>query len=89
MPDTIGKFASYGCIRMFNRHYDLYDRVSVGTVEQYAVLAIERLGDTVKAVVLDVDVEKERISLGIKQVAGDPFATAGKEAAATCARAAS
>jgi len=28
----------------------------------------------VKAVVLDVDVEKERISLGIKQLEGDPFA---------------
>ena len=33
-------------------------------------------GDMVKAVVLDVDVEKERISLGIKQVGGDPFAVA-------------
>jgi small subunit ribosomal protein S1 len=32
-------------------------------------------GDTVRATVLDVDVEKERISLGIKQVEGDPFAT--------------
>ena len=30
-------------------------------------------GDTVKAVVLDVDAQKERISLGIKQVAGDPM----------------
>jgi small subunit ribosomal protein S1 len=30
-------------------------------------------GDMVKAIVLDVDVEKERISLGIKQLAGDPF----------------
>ena len=30
-------------------------------------------GDMVKAQVLDVDVEKERISLGIKQLAGDPF----------------
>src|SRR5262249_57387718 len=34
-------------------------------------------GDRVKAVVLDVDVEKERISLGIKQLEGDPFAEAG------------
>jgi small subunit ribosomal protein S1 len=33
-------------------------------------------GDMVKAVVLDVDVEKERISLGIKQLAGDPYASA-------------
>jgi len=32
-------------------------------------------GDMVKAVVLDVDVEKERISLGIKQLQGDPFAS--------------
>jgi small subunit ribosomal protein S1 len=31
-------------------------------------------GDVVKAKVLDVDVEKERISLGIKQLAGDPMA---------------
>ncbi|MBL4725874.1 MAG: S1 RNA-binding domain-containing protein, partial [Rhizobiaceae bacterium] len=33
-------------------------------------------GDMVKAVVLDVDVEKERISLGIKQLGGDPMASA-------------
>ena len=31
-------------------------------------------GDMVKAQVLDVDVEKERISLGIKQLGSDPFA---------------
>ena len=30
-------------------------------------------GDTVRAQVLDVDVEKERISLGVKQLGGDPF----------------
>jgi small subunit ribosomal protein S1 len=30
-------------------------------------------GDSVKAQVLEVDIEKERISLGIKQVAGDPM----------------
>jgi small subunit ribosomal protein S1 len=46
-------------------------------------------GDMVKAQVLDVDVEKERISLGIKQLEGDPFAgeTAGelkKGAVVTC-----
>src|SRR5712664_3789786 len=34
-------------------------------------------GDKVRAQVLDVDVEKERISLGIKQLEGDPFATEG------------
>ena len=35
-------------------------------------------GDTVKAQVLDVDAQKERISLGIKQVGGDPLETVGK-----------
>jgi small subunit ribosomal protein S1 len=35
-------------------------------------------GDMLKAVVLDVDVEKERISLGLKQLGGDPFAEAGE-----------
>ena len=34
-------------------------------------------GDQVKAVVLDVDREKERISLGIKQLSGDPIKSAG------------
>jgi small subunit ribosomal protein S1 len=38
-------------------------------------------GDTVKAKVLDVDVEKERIAIGIKQMADDPFSAnkAGEE----------
>ncbi len=38
--------------------------------------AIQRYkkGDMVKAKVLDVDIEKERISLGIKQLGGDPMA---------------
>ena len=35
-------------------------------------------GDLVKAQVLDVDVEKERISLGMKQVGGDPFVEAAE-----------
>jgi small subunit ribosomal protein S1 len=41
-------------------------------------------GDKVRAKVLDVDLEKERIALGIKQLASDPFAakTAGGEEAA-------
>jgi len=33
-------------------------------------------GQTIKAKIIDVDVEKERISLGIKQLAGDPFTDA-------------
>jgi small subunit ribosomal protein S1 len=35
-------------------------------------------GDTVKAIVLDVDSAKERISLGIKQLGGDPADTLAK-----------
>ncbi|MBT5156737.1 MAG: 30S ribosomal protein S1 [Rhodobiaceae bacterium] len=34
-------------------------------------------GETVEAVVLDVDQEKERVSLGIKQLDGDPFESLG------------
>jgi small subunit ribosomal protein S1 len=36
-------------------------------------------GDLVKVKILDVDVEKERISLGIKQLSDDPFATAASQ----------
>jgi small subunit ribosomal protein S1 len=36
-------------------------------------MARYKKGDMVKARVLDVDVEKERISLGIKQLSGDPM----------------
>jgi small subunit ribosomal protein S1 len=38
-------------------------------------------GDTAKAVVLEADAEKERISLGIKQLTPDPFAAPGGGAA--------
>jgi small subunit ribosomal protein S1 len=36
-------------------------------------------GDMVRARVIDIDVEKERISLGIKQLQSDPFAKTGDE----------
>jgi small subunit ribosomal protein S1 len=41
-----------------------------------AVKAYEK-GQMVKAQVLDVDAEKERVSLGIKQLTGDPIEKAG------------
>ncbi len=50
-------------------------------------LAEFKKGDIVKAVVLDVDTDKERISLGIKQLEGDPFASVSslkKGATVTC-----
>src|SRR3954468_11158512 len=45
-------------------------------------LQLHRKGETVKAQVLDVDVEKERISLGMKQLEGGAGAGAGAGAAA-------
>ncbi|MBD19995.1 MAG: 30S ribosomal protein S1 [Rhodospirillaceae bacterium] len=36
-------------------------------------------GDVVKTIVLDIDIEKERISLGIKQLTDDPLESAAKE----------
>ncbi|MTI17793.1 30S ribosomal protein S1 [Rhodobacteraceae bacterium RKSG542] len=48
-----------------------WNRPGEEVIEEY------KKGDMVKAVVLDVDVEKERISLGIKQLGSDPFEAAG------------
>ncbi|WP_026380008.1 30S ribosomal protein S1 [Afifella pfennigii] len=47
-----------------------WDRQGEEAMEEY------KKGEMVRAVVLEVDVDKERISLGIKQVEGDPFAEA-------------
>jgi small subunit ribosomal protein S1 len=58
-----------------------WNRPGEQVIEEY------KKGDMVKAVVLDVDIEKERISLGIKQLQGDPFAQAGdlkKGSVVTC-----
>ncbi len=48
-----------------------WNRPGEQVIEEY------KKGDVINAQVLDVDVEKERISLGVKQLAGDPFATVG------------
>lgn len=60
-----------------------WNRPGEQVIEEY------KKGDMVRAVVLDVDMEKERISLGIKQLGGDPFDTAAagelrKGAVITC-----
>ena len=47
-----------------------WNRPGEQVIEEY------KKGDMVKAKVLDVDVEKERISLGIKQLGSDPFTSA-------------
>ncbi|MEM7506528.1 MAG: 30S ribosomal protein S1 [Pseudomonadota bacterium] len=47
-----------------------WDRSGEDAIQDY------QKGDMVKAVVLDIDTEKERISLGIKQVGGDKFVAA-------------
>jgi small subunit ribosomal protein S1 len=64
---------------------DVDGMVHLSDLEQ--VIDNFKKGDMVKAVVLDVDVEKERISLGVKQLEGDPFAEPGdvkKGAVVTC-----
>ena len=61
-----------------------WNRPGEQVIEEY------KKGDMVRAQVLDVDVEKERISLGVKQLGGNPFeeaATSGevkKGAIVTC-----
>ncbi|MCH8081177.1 MAG: 30S ribosomal protein S1 [Proteobacteria bacterium] len=42
-------------------------------------IAEYKKGETVKAIILDVDSEKERISLGVKQLKGDPFSLFAKK----------
>jgi small subunit ribosomal protein S1 len=42
-------------------------------LSQEEAVAKYKKGDVIKAVVLDVDIEKERISLGVKQLTEDPF----------------
>ena len=58
-----------------------WDRSGEEAIQDYSK------GDMVRAKILDVDVEKERISLGIKQLAGDPLEDAGgvaRGATVTC-----
>lgn len=50
-----------------------WDKAGEEAVKDY------KKGDVVKAKVLDIDVEKERISLGIKQLTSDPFEGAAQE----------
>jgi small subunit ribosomal protein S1 len=44
-----------------------WDRPGEDAIQDY------KKGDIVRAKVLDVDIEKERVSLGVKQLAGDPM----------------
>ncbi|MGJ3230714.1 MAG: 30S ribosomal protein S1 [Oceanicaulis sp.] len=48
-----------------------WDRSGEDAIQDY------KKGDMVRAKVLDVDVEKERVSLGVKQLAGDPMDEGG------------
>ncbi len=50
-----------------------WDKSGEDAIQEY------KKGDMVKAKVLDVDIEKERISLGVKQLSEDPFQAAGDE----------
>ncbi|MFW6299418.1 MAG: 30S ribosomal protein S1, partial [Oceanicaulis sp.] len=48
-----------------------WDRSGEDAIQDY------KKGDVVRAKVLDVDVDKERVSLGVKQLAGDPMEDGG------------
>ena len=50
-----------------------WNRPGEQVIEEY------KKGDVITAQVLDVDIEKERISLGVKQLANDPFASISAE----------
>jgi small subunit ribosomal protein S1 len=50
-----------------------WNRPGEQVIEEY------KKGDVITAQVLDVDIEKERISLGVKQLANDPFASISSE----------
>jgi small subunit ribosomal protein S1 len=50
-----------------------WNRPGEQVIEEY------KKGDVLRAQVLDVDIDKERISLGVKQLASDPFAVATTE----------
>ena len=52
--------------------------LSWDAVGEEAIKKFEK-GQIVRAKVLDVDIEKERVSLGIKQLTADPFAVAASE----------
>jgi small subunit ribosomal protein S1 len=52
-----------------------WNRPGEQVIEEY------KKGDVITAQVLDVDIEKERISLGVKQLASDPFASVAEEGA--------
>jgi small subunit ribosomal protein S1 len=56
-----------------------WNRPGEQVIEEY------KKGDMVKAKVLDVDIEKERISLGIKQLSADPFEGKGGAGAGAAA----
>ena len=55
-------------------------RISTGPSPGEDALKDYKKGDNVKAVVLEADSEKERISLGIKQLTADPFASGAPSA---------
>jgi small subunit ribosomal protein S1 len=52
-----------------------WNRPGEQVIEEY------KKGDVITAQVLDVDIEKERISLGVRQLANDPFASVAEEGA--------
>jgi small subunit ribosomal protein S1 len=91
LEGTVKNITEFGLFIGLDSDVDGLVHLSDIAWEESGEEAIQRYseGDQVNVMVLDVDVEKERISLGIKQLSEDPFkeATAGlkRGARVTCA----
>ncbi|MFZ2586778.1 MAG: 30S ribosomal protein S1 [Alphaproteobacteria bacterium] len=75
---TVRSMTDFGIFVALNDEIDGLVHVSDLSWEKTGeeAMADFKKGDTVKAVILSIDTAKERVALGIKQLQGDPFATA-------------
>jgi small subunit ribosomal protein S1 len=74
---TVRSMTDFGIFLALNDEIDGLVHVSDLSWDKSGEEAMQdfKKGDKVKAVILSIDSAKERVALGIKQLAGDPFAT--------------
>ncbi|MCP5405537.1 MAG: 30S ribosomal protein S1 [Pseudomonadaceae bacterium] len=74
---TVRSMTDFGVFVALNEEIDGLVHVSDLSWEKSGEEAMQDIkkGDKVKAVILSIDTAKERVALGVKQLAGDPFAT--------------
>ncbi len=73
---TVRSMTDFGIFLALNDEIDGLVHISDLSWDKTGEEAIQdfKKGDKVKAVILSIDTAKERVALGIKQLAGDPFA---------------